>query len=411
MASPQSDDESYSTVDRQNSVDETPLSEPSRLKLKFMREPPAHPFADKFFPIEVAVTNQHDLIENTEPGGLKISLHKYDGAKEEVKGMLMIDPETPLVMGQDGRCKIKAAIKDDLRCSGRRRFCLKVDIEGDSKIGFAVSDRVNVVRQSLEIIPRPEAPIPEQWYKDEGGRDNCIELMIYLKDSEGRTIRNRQVPLRLTLLYESLHRVQNQEILMLAPGSRMSIEENGTTLLRAKVGEVSKNHQKQAFRVRVEPDLQEDPSTIDVSSTVTRPIQVLSKRITKKSKKSAVKSPPGMAAAAQHGVYRPPDHHGREGHPALPPDYASSLTAARHDHIGTGANAATLSEAVAGIMSWSNQVINELYNMQWVKYGCERSADGSPDLSKPLYTMPNPNAMINALTQQYMSETMHYLQV
>lgn len=30
----------------------------------------------------------------------------------------------------------------------------------------------------MEIRENPENPVPEQWYKDEGGRENCVELQV-----------------------------------------------------------------------------------------------------------------------------------------------------------------------------------------------------------------------------------------
>ena len=33
-------------------------------------------------------------------------------------------------------------------------------------------------RNRLEILENPENPVPDQWYKDEGGRENCVELQV-----------------------------------------------------------------------------------------------------------------------------------------------------------------------------------------------------------------------------------------
>ncbi len=33
-------------------------------------------------------------------------------------------------------------------------------------------------RNRLEILENPDNPVPDQWYKDEGGRENCVELQV-----------------------------------------------------------------------------------------------------------------------------------------------------------------------------------------------------------------------------------------
>lgn len=37
-------------------------------------------------------------------------------------------------------------------------------------------------RNRLEIRENPDNPVPDQWYKDEGGRENCVELQVFYDD-------------------------------------------------------------------------------------------------------------------------------------------------------------------------------------------------------------------------------------
>lgn len=60
-------------------------------------------------------------------------------------------------------------------------------------------------------------------------------------------MKSRRVPLRLVLMYDNMHRVQNQEILKLSPDSKLVIDEHGKATLRVRIEEVSKNHQKQVL--------------------------------------------------------------------------------------------------------------------------------------------------------------------
>ena len=48
------------------------------------------------------------------------------------------------------------------------------------------------------------------WYKDEGGRDKCIEIVVDLMDAHGRVVQGQDVPLKVALLYEDQHPVTKQ---------------------------------------------------------------------------------------------------------------------------------------------------------------------------------------------------------
>lgn len=68
---------------------------------------------------------------------------------------------------------------------------------------------------------------------------------MHLLGPSGAEVKSRRVPLRLVLMYDNMHRVQNQEILKLSPDSKLVIDEHGKATLRVRIEEVSKNHQKQ----------------------------------------------------------------------------------------------------------------------------------------------------------------------
>jgi hypothetical protein len=52
--------------------------------------------------------------------------------------------------------------------------------------------RQQVIRHRLRI--RPESQPPAVWYKDEGGRDKCIEVTVDLVDAEGRRVQGQVRP-------------------------------------------------------------------------------------------------------------------------------------------------------------------------------------------------------------------------
>lgn len=71
------------------------------------------------------------------------------------------------------------------------------------------------------------------------------QSQVHLLGPSGAEVKSRRVPLRLVLMYDNMHRVQNQEILKLSPDSKLVIDEHGKATLRVRIEEVSKNHQKQ----------------------------------------------------------------------------------------------------------------------------------------------------------------------
>lgn len=74
---------------------------------------------------------------------------------------------------------------------------------------------------------------------------------MHLLGPSGDEVKSRRVPLRLVLMYDNMHRVQNQEILKLSPDSKLVIDEHGKATLRVRIEEVSKNHQKQARYIQL----------------------------------------------------------------------------------------------------------------------------------------------------------------
>lgn len=130
-------------------------------------------------------------------------------------------------------------------------------------------------RHRLVIQTQP----PAMWYKDEGGRDKCIELAVRLTDASGVPVVDRaDVQLRVLLLYEDHRQVAKQDIMKLSPDTTLTVGADGTAHLRLRIEDVSKNHQNQPFRIWVTPDTTKSPLNFDISSDVSSPVTVRSKR-------------------------------------------------------------------------------------------------------------------------------------
>eukprot|EP00903_Cladosiphon_okamuranus_P007178 g6970.t1 len=395
---------------RTDTIDESNIGGPSRLKLKVRPPPPQYPYADTFFSFEVYVVDQHESLQRGEELPLKVTLSHYVSNAAADPEVLVMEPVAPKISNGAGKCSIKMKITDDKATMERRRFRIKVEAEGRPDIEPALTDKLTVIRNRLEILENPDNPVPDQWYKDEGGRENCVELQVHLLGPSGGEVKSRRVPLRLVLMYDNMHRVQNQEILKLSPDSKLVIDEHGKATLRVRIEEVSKNHQKQAFRIKVEPDVQEQPMSMDISSVVSKPITVLSKRINKPGKG---KRPGGGGSGTKRAS-------------AADPGYVTSISRADQSSLERRVNFSelinpsnnpvdtsnvSLYEALKSVIEWTGQVVNGLQAVQWQLLGYESKADGQPDHERPLYSMSNPNPVVNSIVRRYATDTMANLHV
>jgi hypothetical protein len=321
-------------------------------------------------------------------------------------------------------------------------------------IAPVVSDPMTIIRHRLRI--RSETQPPTVWYKDEGGRDKCMEVMVELVDSEGRRVHGQEVPLKVSLLYEDLHTVSKQDILKLSSDSRQAIDHTGTATLRLRIEDVSKNHQSKGFVVKVGPDVQHAPLNADISPDISTSVSVRSKR-NRRSKH------PGAAGAAAAAGMHHPGHAGAAGRGALVDDEVSlvghalsrssmelAMPGVPHSILqdaaqlsmqvasvnGGGGGAGVAGGSVAGsvgqegaaaagmegaaggtpiiralgnVIAWTRAVVNGLYQIQWQLIGYESRPDGSPDITKPLFNIHNPNAVVTNILQSYRAETMDQL--
>lgn len=56
-------------------------------------------------------------------------------------------------------------------------------------------------------------------------------------------------------------------------------------------------------------------------------------------------------------------------------------------------------------------MVNGLQAVQWQLLGYESKADGQPDHERPLYSMSNPNPVVNSIVRRYATDTMANLHV
>jgi hypothetical protein len=374
------------------------------MRLLFCDTPPSAPFADVQFEVSCIVCDE--LGSPVKPSEFKkrkvqaALLHPLTQAPDKT-GALKAEGGEMEVVEDVVRATVKLIIADQDPKGPAQRYRLHLSVVDDDSIVPALSEPMTAVRQSLDIRDGSK-PIPDQWFKDEGGRENCVELSVRLVDSAGKEIGGRQVPLRLVLLYGNEQQVQNQEILKLAPDSRLVLDEEGCANLRVRIEEVSKNHQKQAFRVRVEPDNIQDASSSDVASAVSKPITVLSKRIQKRRSKingRKVAVPVEADGSGSDANFMPRDQEGggKDGGAVAPP--------------AVDMESISVYDALKGVIQWTTQVVEGLQSFEWQLMGYDRKQDGQPDPNRPFYHFTNPNVAIKRILHMYANDTMVNLHV
>jgi hypothetical protein len=182
------------------------------------------------------------------------------------------------VISRAGATKARVTITECSMNHDNKSFILQASTDGlnTSVIAPALSDPMTSVKYRLII--QNKCPVPDVFFKDEGGRDKTIDLNVHLCDHTGAIVTDRKVPLKVVLLYEKGHEVHSQDILRIAADIRQCvIDERGTILLRMRIEDVSKNHQKQRFRIKIMPDTFQFPFNNDISADCCDPIEVRSK--------------------------------------------------------------------------------------------------------------------------------------
>ena len=182
----------------------------------------------------------------------------------------------------NGQGKINVKITDISMNHGNKKIILVFSAKSTIypnlyAIAEAISTPMLSIRYVLSIKPFTENPYI--WYKDEGGQGNTIDMEVILFDHNGNYVIGRRTHLTLTLLYENRATVPSQDILKPTIDSKLYIDEHtGKAMIKLRIDEVSRSHQKQLFKILVSPDTSHYPMTSDISPVLSQPIEVRSKR-------------------------------------------------------------------------------------------------------------------------------------
>ncbi|KAE8897056.1 hypothetical protein PF005_g22195 [Phytophthora fragariae] len=379
-----------------------------RLRLKIQPSPPKFPYRDDPFELTVYLVDPADHLKSGITVPLNVELYAAEKMMPVEKDILHIDPSTKPVMNGDGICKLRMSISECSMALGNRKFVLHISAATTKEtinlsVTPAVTTEMTVIQHRLLI----QEKLPELWYKDEGGRDKCMTLPIFLVNAKNERVGNRPVPLRVTLLYESEHPVLKQDILKMSPDCQRTIDSTGKAVLKLRIEDVSKNHQGQAFRLKVEADTAQSPLNFDVAYDLSSSISVRSKRNKRR---------PGKSAPAQithHIIAGASTPMSTTSSPASNAEHEMMLAGAfgtaaftaddRRKRMRTGGGSASpgtprvggspqagnsLTGAMESILTWTGGVVNGLHQLEWQTVGYESKSDGTADPERPIYRCP-----------------------
>lgn len=354
------------------------MSKRPSFKLKFGDVDP-YPFVNAQFEVTVMLCDENGNFRNTDPTPFTLKAgYAGDKTGQECHPPVMaVDHPSQLVVPSSGTLRVRLRMLDLSMSHDNRKFVLHANANNSfagQYVAPAMSDPVTVVRHKLTL--KSSLAANEVWFKDEGGRDKCIEMTIQMEDRDGNPVTERRVPLRITLLYENRTVVQKQDVLKISPDSSRAIE-NGVAQLRLRLEDVSKNHQKQRFAIRVAPDYDAMPDASDVSPVISPAMEVRSKRNNKRSRGDAF------------GMVLPP---------APPGPYTQRSNSSV---INPDASPAT---ALTKLSNWASKVATQLQLLQWTQIGNQSYINETGELvvsAQPLYAMPNPNSIIAEILHDY----------
>ncbi|KAK8799642.1 hypothetical protein WA158_006190 [Blastocystis sp. Blastoise] len=161
-----------------------------------------------------------------------------------------------------------------------RSFSIQIKCEDNVQIEDGFSTSFKCVRYKLSVDYDVENNI---WYKDEGGKKNCITLHIRLLDVDDKIVSldnadHRLIPLTYDLQYDAPESLPVNRQLLKVLDDKSEIGLNGECDCHLRIEDVSKNHQQRKFIINILPNYYNFPQNWDIAPVSTPPILVKSKR-------------------------------------------------------------------------------------------------------------------------------------
>mmetsp|Transcript_2237 Transcript_2237/g.4248 ORF Transcript_2237/g.4248 Transcript_2237/m.4248 type:complete len:696 (-) Transcript_2237:455-2542(-) len=281
----------------------------TRWRFKIESQPPKFPFLNRYFELNIFLVDQEGILQPNYEVPINLELY-VEGESAPVttegqvsmggsKGSMMVDPATPPVIGPSGNARIRVMVRELSMNRNNRKFCLVVKRKPGPRgklpreINPTMTRAMLVINSKIKITNH----LPEVWFKDQGGRDKCLELDLELHGPEG-LVTGVNVPVRCVLLYEDFTPAISQDFLQPSPSTIMAIDETGRSKIRVRIEDVSKNHRSKNFRIRVEADTTNSPIHFDKAPDVSTPVLVRSKL----NRRQKIKLAQQLTTEAQAGI-------------------------------------------------------------------------------------------------------------
>mmetsp|Transcript_27913 Transcript_27913/g.80652 ORF Transcript_27913/g.80652 Transcript_27913/m.80652 type:complete len:914 (-) Transcript_27913:123-2864(-) len=438
-------------------------------RLVVIRQPPTHVVPNEWFEAEIglefppastppsaeAASGQRGQGQGQSHGlgtiGFVPYLHIHDppemgpsvesvssGARLDVGGQgvvrVPLEPASPRKPASQRRVQVPDKAKDPLRSSTKVLLKIDTNIRQDRllrySIKFAARPGQNLPAtvssiQSQTIITRPIAMVSARfkvepidwdptWYKDEGGREKCMQVRVSLSDKNGDPVSGRKIPLKFTLLYDNGQslRVMNQGILKVFGSDRQYINPNGSAaIISFRIEDVSKNHQGMAFKLEIAPDSPRTAS--DIAPGFSPPVSIRSKR-NKRQRSSGSSFGGARTGSAGSESFRDLNATAMSSSAAsvvstagaaIPPQQQQQQQQQQAVSMAGVGDIQALRTAMRGVIRWTEEVVNGLFPLKWQVIGYAQFPDGTVDYNRPYHSMPNPNECIQRVLSMYSDET------
>lgn len=203
-------------------------------------------------------------------------------------------------MGKDGFATFPLTLTAPSSYYGNNDFCLEFSVKStdDHSVPPVFTDRMYAVTRRIII----DKSLPDVFHNQRGGKNSCIEIYVSLRDHANDIVRGQTIPVKAVLLYDKSYREVVDQSILVSLDSRMVIGPSGESVLKFRIEEVSRNHQKQLFVIRVVPDTIAFPRNSDIGPDSTTPIYVKS-RPTRKKAHLKNQSGGGAESAATAGMH------------------------------------------------------------------------------------------------------------
>ena len=146
----------------------------------------------------------------------------------------------------------------------------------------AASRAVSIPSKPFQVVKyrmiiTNENQIVSTFFKDEGGKKNQIPIHVQLVTPPNTPFDRNGMKLKCLLLYNDGLQVSDQTLLNISDDRCLYVDANGYAKINCRIEDISLNHEKQKFVVKVSPDLDSIPLSADVNDQRTPGITVRTK--------------------------------------------------------------------------------------------------------------------------------------